>query len=466
MKKAEVLELGQHYKLPVSSSQAKSEIRKVVLAYLVEEEVFSEDVLEGSSTSEEQGLELKRLEFQERDKAIQLKLKELEIREKELAVEYKAKEMELMNAKSRTSESVTPFDVGKHIRFVPPFQEIEVDKYFMHFEKIANSLKWPEDVWTVLLQSVFVGKAREIYSALPVEQSSQYTVVKEAVLKAYELVPEAYRQKFYTSVREDKQTYVEFARIKERLFDRWCASQNTNGEYAKLRELILIEEFKSCLSPEVKTYLDEQKVETLQRAATLADDYSLTHRKVFLKSDPTPKGLTKTGRNENSLPPVRYNLRSSETSELLRLSVVPTCYYCKKKGHVMSECWALDKKEKSKRKTDMLVKRKAVQSDDSFPVEGNDEYSPFISDGSVALIGKEHEAKPVRVLRDTGASQSLLEGVLPLSESMYSGSNVLLQGVELGVLSVPLHVVHLTTELVCGPVMIGVRESLRYLAYP
>jgi len=30
------------------------------------------------------------------------------------------------------------------------------------------------------------------------------------------------------------------------------------------------------------------------------------------------------------------------------------------------------------------------------------------------LIGEEHNAKPVRVLRDTGASQSLLlEGVLP-----------------------------------------------------
>jgi len=53
---------------------------------------------------------------------------------------------------------------------------------FMHFEKIASSLKWPEDVWTVLLQSVFVGKAHEIYSALPVEQSSQYQLVKEAVL--------------------------------------------------------------------------------------------------------------------------------------------------------------------------------------------------------------------------------------------------------------------------------------------
>ena len=33
------------------------------------------------------------------------------------------------------------FDIGKHIRFVPPFQESEVDKYFMHFDKIATSLK-------------------------------------------------------------------------------------------------------------------------------------------------------------------------------------------------------------------------------------------------------------------------------------------------------------------------------------
>jgi len=77
------------------------------------------------------------------------------------------------------------------------------------------------------------------------------------------------------------------------------------------------------------------------------------------------------------------------------------------------------------------------------------------------LVGKESTAKPISVLRDTGASQSLLlEGVLALSESIYSGGNVLLQGVGIEVLSVPLQIVHLTTELVCGPVMIGVTPSL------
>ena len=33
------------------------------------------------------------------------------------------------------------FDVSKHIKLVPPFLETEVDKYFLHSEKIATSLE-------------------------------------------------------------------------------------------------------------------------------------------------------------------------------------------------------------------------------------------------------------------------------------------------------------------------------------
>ena len=119
----------------------------------------------------------------------------------------------------------TGFDVSKHIRLVPPFQEEEVDKYFIHFENIATSLEWPREVWTILLQSVLVGKAREIYSALPVETSARYDEVRKAILKAYELVPEAYRQRFRNARKQDGQTYVEFARDKEALLDRWCTAK-------------------------------------------------------------------------------------------------------------------------------------------------------------------------------------------------------------------------------------------------
>ena len=46
-----------------------------------------------------------------------------------------------------------------------------------------------KEVWTLLLQSVLIGKAREIYSALPVEKNAQYEEVRQAILEAYELVP-------------------------------------------------------------------------------------------------------------------------------------------------------------------------------------------------------------------------------------------------------------------------------------
>jgi len=64
----------------------------------------------------------------------------------------------------------------------------------------------------------------------------------------------------------------------------------------------------------------------------------------------------------------------------------------KKKGHVMSECWALERKEKNRSKADLVVqKTRAVQSGstDGPSVEGNDEYKPFVSDGLVSLVGKE-----------------------------------------------------------------------------
>jgi len=74
--------------------------------------------------------------------------------------------------------------VTRHIQFVPPFQETELDKYFLHFEKIATSLNWPAEAWTLLLQRTLVGKAREVYSALSVDQSSVHNTVKSALLKA------------------------------------------------------------------------------------------------------------------------------------------------------------------------------------------------------------------------------------------------------------------------------------------
>ncbi len=64
------------------------------------------------------------------------------------------------------------------------------------FERVAVSLNWPKEVWSLLLQCRLVGKAMEVFSTLSLEDRLQYETMKAAILRAYELVPEAYRQKF------------------------------------------------------------------------------------------------------------------------------------------------------------------------------------------------------------------------------------------------------------------------------
>ena len=96
------------------------------------------------------------------------------------------KEMEMQDkVKPKPLDLGTHFDVTKHIRLVPPFQEKEVDKYFLYFEKVAENLKWPKEHWTLLLQSVVIGKAREVYTQLSLEQCSDYDKSKEPILNAY-----------------------------------------------------------------------------------------------------------------------------------------------------------------------------------------------------------------------------------------------------------------------------------------
>ena len=464
LKRSELVALANHYELEVLSGMRKGDVRKLVSDYLLDENVVSDDEV---CEDGESAIELRRLELQgrEREREAQVRLKELEIREREIAVQIKAKELELATATARSSSASEQFDVTRHIRFVPPFQETEPDKYFLHFEKIATSLSWPEKVWTLLLQSVLVGKAREAYSALSVDQSSVYDTVKAAVLKAYELVPEAYRQRFRASKKNGTQTYVEFAQEKQTLFDRWCGSKEINNNFEKLRQLILVEEFKDCLPTDIKTYLDEQKVDNLHQAATRADDYALTHRGSFsrphtrsLEATNKPPGEMKHDQGSGVNPRDKNGSHQTGNS---RVPPGPTCYYCKRKGHVKTECPALAKKT---RQNAIVAPSKQKDVDLNHEVMGQEKvpevYEPFVSQGTVSFVGSGEE-NPVTRLRDTGASQSLvLESVLPFSDQSDTGTNVLLQGVELGTISVPLHKVFLRCSLKTGPVVIGVRSSL------
>ena len=234
---------------------------------------------------------------------------------------------------------------------------------------MAENLKWPRDHWTLLLQSVVLAKAREIYTQLSLEQSPGYDQVKEPILKAYELVPEAHRQKFRDCKKEHDQIHVKCARTKEQVFDRWCSSKKVGSDHAKLQQLMLVEEFKWYINSNVMAFLNENEVENLDLAARLANDNSLTHKASFaskpfpretfnpqLKCTPQSRPFSpqskpyskpyspQSGPKSKFAPTPKFSGENKGQSCLSQ----PICNYCKQSGHIISECVALKKKEKEK----------------------------------------------------------------------------------------------------------------------
>ena len=244
---------------------------------------------------------------------------------------------------SLSSDSNAVFNVSKHVSLVPIFHETEVETYFTAFERIARALHWPDDRWAILLQCKLTGKAQEACAALSIEDSLVYEKVKTAVLRVYELVPEAYRQRFRNLKKTQTQTCVDFSREMGILFDRWCSACKVD-ELASLRELILIEQFKDCMPERTVINLNEQKVTTLQQAAVLADELSLTHKNIFVGPEAYSRGDFPSPRGSAS----RVDDRRAFQTRPLPSKVAEVCRYCKKPGHVMSQCFLLRRKEEAK----------------------------------------------------------------------------------------------------------------------
>ncbi|KAJ8032307.1 Stress response protein nst1 [Holothuria leucospilota] len=183
----------------------KDEIQRYVLEYLVDESILPSTVLETAITvPTDNTFELKRLEM-EMNKENRLKEmeREREREEREMQKEKEEREMQMQREKEEREErerreekarehefrlkqlelgvikgsdpkiglDTGGFDVSKHVKFVPKFQEDNVEKFFNHFEKLGKQLKWPRDKWSILIQSNFTGKAQEVYSALSIEDS-------------------------------------------------------------------------------------------------------------------------------------------------------------------------------------------------------------------------------------------------------------------------------------------------------
>ena len=202
------------------------------------------------------------------------------------------------------------------------------------------------------------------------------------------------------------------------------------SNHENLRQLMFVEEFKRCINSDIKSFLDEKQVETLEAAARLADDYALTHKFSFInKSNPSRRsffpqsGSKYSPSNSSGSYSQTFTPKSKSSGENRDQNPLsqPICNYCKTTGHIISECLHLKrKKEKQEglKPTGLTSLRSKPQScvkeEDPIQTERPESnsvmeiYEPFLSDGFVSLNSDYAQSTPIKILRDTGASQSLI----------------------------------------------------------
>ena len=291
LSKEQIIWILDWYEVEVPAGAKKGHLLSILI------DTFKAGEMQGEKQRFEEAVKLQELELKNKELEIQrLKMlrevneKEREEREKEREELERERGHELQVLKLKTlKEPGSEFNIASAIKLVPLFVEEDVTEFFSAFEKLANKLEWPRQMWTTLVQCRLIGKAQKLYVTLPEETCADYEQVKTLILKAYELVPEAYRQKFRNLKKDYRETYVEFARQKEQVFDEWCRAKVVDN-FSKLRELILLEEFKSCVSREIKLYTEELKIDTLSAAAVAADEYVLSHRNTFRFKTTGPMG--------------------------------------------------------------------------------------------------------------------------------------------------------------------------------
>ena len=388
----------------------------------------------------ELGLEAKRQEIQLDQAKFDYEARvatQVEENKSVIAIQNKKQELEL------EAKQPAKFDLTKCIKLVPKFDESEVDVFFKNFEDMASYMKWPLEQWVWLVKSKLFGKAATVVGSLVGELN--YVVIKKAVLDAYAVTSEGYRQRFRNYVRPFHKTWTEFAAEKLRLFRKWLESEDVES-FDELINLIVTEEFKRRLPQNIMMYIADREEKDLKKAAILADNYSLIH-KVNVKG---------------SLGNVKHYRAEQLGDRDKKIDTGLFCNYCKKDGHVISNCPnPACRRGKTKNKFPARDESKFNPSAGKETAlhcvsRDRDLFEKYICDGKISLLNSDAPVK-VRILRDTGSNQSMvLRNTVPSLELL--DENTIVNDLT-GPALYPLAEVHLDCPYVTSKVKLAVRES-------
>lgn len=494
--RAQLVELAKHQKVDIGEESPLREIRAKLIATLgVVEDRESEmnsvvpsevgdtlgepvvlDIYGGNYTFE-QVLQLKQIEQArlEKDREFEREKLELERMKAKMEYELKMREIELAGDSHQFrngSRESNGFRVNDCYRSLPQFEETDVERFFQQFERVASELKWPQEYWTILVQSKFVGKAASVYNSLNDTEVKEYVGLKDAILRAYQLTSEAYRQKFRNVRRSESENYCEFATRKENLFEKWARAEEVDNNFQKLKELIILEEFKNCLPLNVRIHLEDQKVSALREASIAADKYILIHKSQGHQNDVEKSRVNGNGKfipfhKHNSLPFAKRGVSAKvNSSKEIRPAKpfrdkfeLPHCSYCGKNNHIIANCFA---RKRDNEKVVGFVHCQNPPTHELKQIKNQISQRMFTSQARIFGVDQDEQAsRAVSIYRDTGAGQSLVtQAAIDNIPNTATNQRVVIKSVCGNYQTLPLHRCNMKSDFVNGEVLLAVIDKL------
>lgn len=138
-----------------------------------------------------------------------------------------AREIELIKLRASTSNNASNVAIAHMAEAAsrPKLQKFEegtdIDAFLERFERYAVIQQWPKESWAASLSPLLAGKALDVYVSMSLDTANDYTALKLAILRRYQLTEEGFRVKFRNTPPGKSESVVQYVAKLRRYLGRW-----------------------------------------------------------------------------------------------------------------------------------------------------------------------------------------------------------------------------------------------------